>query len=240
MNYALIFAGGTGQRMSTKATPKQFLQLRGKEIIIYTVEHFDHHGDIDGIIIVCLESYIEYLKVLLNRYSITKVIQILPGGESVTKSVYSGLNALSRICNDEDIVLIHDGVRPLINADLISMNILKAREFGNVITVQGATESIVQLNKNEKIVSIPPRSEMYIAKAPQTFKFATIWNIYQKANADGFDGIDSAHLCNKYGCELYTVKCMPNNIKITAPCDYYVFRALLEAEENSQFLGFGL
>lgn len=234
---ALIFAGGTGQRMNARAKPKQFLELHGKPIIVYTLEHFEIHSEIDNIVVVCIESWIQDFKKMLRQYSLEKVSQVVSGGIGGDKSIYNGLKALEGRCLPDDIVLIHDGVRPLINAELISENISKVKEYGNAITVEAATESIVRLGSDGKITEVPPRKKMYIAKAPQSFQYGMISALYQKAQQDGKRAIDSAHLCSIYGIEMHTVKSTTNNIKITAPTDYYIFRALYEAMENQQILG---
>ena len=233
---ALIFAGGTGRRMNTNAKPKQFLELYGKPIIIYTLEHFESHPDVDNIVVVCIEGWINELKHQLRLFGLEKISQIVPGGNLGQDSIYKGLHALSAVCSENDIVLIHDGVRPLINAELISANIAKAREFGTSITVEAATESVVRLGGGQ-ISDVPPRAEMYMAKAPQTFRYGLIWNLYQKAHSEGIPTIDSAHLCSIYGVEMYSVESTPNNIKITEPTDFYIFRALHEAMENQQIIG---
>jgi 2-C-methyl-D-erythritol 4-phosphate cytidylyltransferase len=237
MATALIFAGGTGRRMNARAKPKQFLELHGKPIIIYTLEHFDTHPEVDSIIVVCLENWISDLMHMLRQYEITKVRQIVPGGDGGDKSIYNGLKALEGKCEPDDIVLIHDGVRPLINAELITKNISKAKELGIAITVEAATESIVRLDSEGRIAEVPPRNAMYAAKAPQSFRYGMIWELYQRAQRDGVRTIDSANLCSVYGVEMHTVKSTPNNMKITAPADYYIFRALFEAMENEQILG---
>ena len=238
MTYAVIFAGGTGKRMNTRSKPKQFLELHGKPIIIYTLEHFEFHHEIDNIIVICLENWIRNLKYLLKQYGFEKVSLIIPGNnEGGDKSIYNGLKALENICAKDDIILLHDGVRPLINAELISANIAKVRESGNAITVEAVSESIVQLNGDNKILSVPPRNKMYSAKAPQSFYYGDIWDLYQKALKDGYRTIDSAHLCSIYAVDMHTVISTPNNVKITSPSDYYIFRALFEAIENEQILG---
>ena len=237
MNCALIFAGGTGQRMNTRAKPKQFLELHGKPIIIYTIEHFEKHLEVDNIIVVCLKDWIDELKHLLKQYSIEKVSHIVPGGDGGDTSIYNGLRVLSSECGEDDIVLIHDGVRPLINSELITENIKVAKEFGTAITVEKVVESIVRLERNGTISDVPPRSEMFSAKAPQTFRYGMIWELYQKAHKEGIRTIDSSHLCSIYNQEMHTVMSTPNNIKITAPADYYIFRALYEAYENQQIIG---
>ena len=128
MNYAVIFAGGTGTRMNTKTRPKQFLKLHGKEIIIYTLEHFENHPDIDGISVVCIEGWIEYLKKLIKKYQLTKVKWVSPGGSTGQESIFKGLNAMRGEIDEESIVLIHDGVRPIIDEELITQNIETAKE----------------------------------------------------------------------------------------------------------------
>jgi 2-C-methyl-D-erythritol 4-phosphate cytidylyltransferase len=237
MNTALIFAGGTGQRMNSRARPKQFLELHGKPILLYTLEHFEEHPEIEKIVVVCLESWMRELKSLLRRYDIRKVCKIVPGGPTGHESIYNGLQALQDICSSEDIVLIHDGVRPLINDELITANIAKVREFGTAITVEAATESVICSTDGDSIDSVPERATMYTAKAPQSFYYGMIWELYQRARRDGQLSIDSAHLLSLYGVEMHAVKSPPNNMKITAPADYYIFRALYEAMENQQILG---
>jgi 2-C-methyl-D-erythritol 4-phosphate cytidylyltransferase len=236
--HALIFAGGTGQRMNTRATPKQFLELHGKPVIIYTLEHFEYHPEVDNIVVVCLESWIRNLKHLIQQYGIAKISQIIPGNpDGGDKSIYNGLKAMEGKVAPDDTVLIHDGVRPLINSELISANIAKVKEKGNAVTVEAVTESVVQCNSTGNIINVPPRVEMFSAKAPQSFRYGQIWDLYQKSAADDVRTIDSVHLCNLYGVEMHTVKSTPNNMKITAPTDYYIFRALFEAMENEQILG---
>lgn len=237
MNIALIFAGGTGQRVNKGSKPKQFLELHGKPILLYTLEHFEVHPLIDKIIIVCLESWINELKKLLRRYDINKVFKIVPGGSTGHESIYNGLKSIESSSKHDDIVLIHDGVRPLIEEELITSNINKVKEFGTCITVEAATESVVHLDKDGMIVSVPNRNEMYVAKAPQSFLYGLIWKYYQKASDDGILAIDSSHLLSLYGVEMHTIKSTPNNMKITSPVDYYIFRALYEAQENKQILG---
>ncbi|MEI7028316.1 IspD/TarI family cytidylyltransferase [Paenibacillus sp. y28] len=234
---ALIFAGGTGQRMNSASKPKQFLELHGKPIIIYTIEHFEWHPEIDNIIVVCLESWIKELKRFLKLYDIRKVSKIIAGGISGDKSIYNGLKAMRGTHASDDIVLIHDGVRPLINENLISENIATAKRCGNAITCEATFESIIQSSNGNEIDNIPKRSEMFVAKAPQTFRYGDIWDLYQQAENDGHTPLDSAHLCSLYGVKLHIVRSTPNNIKITAPQDYYIFRALHEAMENRQILG---
>ncbi|WP_333813446.1 IspD/TarI family cytidylyltransferase [Muricomes intestini] len=238
MNYAVIFAGGTGTRMNTKTRPKQFLTLHGKEIIIYTLEHFENHPDIDGISVVCIAEWIDYLKTLLDRYRIKKVKWISPGGITGQKSIYNGLNAMRGDIADDSIVLIHDGVRPLIDEELISDNIRTAREKGCAVTVVPAVETVMLVDENEQIVESVDRNKCRVVRAPQSFIYQNLMDAHDKARAAGIDNmIDSATMMSEAGYTLYPVVGKPDNIKITTPSDFYTFRAIVEAEENSQIFG---
>ncbi len=237
MNYALIFAGGTGQRMNSKSKPKQFLELHGKPILIHTLEFFEYHSQIDGICIVCLEGWMKELKRTIKKYDITKAQWLVTGGETGHDSIYNGLKAMRQECREKDIILIHDGVRPLVTEELISENIASVERYGSAITVENAVETVVREGADGIIEEVPPRKMMRIAKAPQSFYFKDIWEAHRKAEQEGFKAIDSCHLMNRYGAKLHTVESTPYNIKIATPSDYYVFRALYEAQENSQIFG---
>jgi 2-C-methyl-D-erythritol 4-phosphate cytidylyltransferase len=239
MNIALIFAGGSGIRMNTTAKPKQFLQLYGKEIIIHTIEHFEKHPAVDAIIVVCIKSWIPFFKVLLEKYIITKVKWVVPGGIDGQESIYNGLSCcIQARVPDDSIVLIHDGVRPLITQELISRCIQSVVSHGSAITVTPEVETVVSLDNEGKVVSITDRSKCFHAKAPQCFRLFDIWKVHQKAKQEGITNmIDSASLMRHYGYSLHTVQGSYDNIKITTPSDFYIFRALYEARENSQIFG---
>lgn len=239
MNIAVIFAGGTGQRMNTASKPKQFLELHGKPIIIYTLEYFQKHSQIDGIVVVCLESWIDYCENLLKKYQIDKVLKIVPGGNSGQESIFNGLEEAHQISdNEHDIVLIHDGVRPLINEALITNCIASVKKHGNAITVSPAIETILLKTEDGDIGNILKRSECEMAKAPQCFYLNDIYGCHLKAKAAGKDDfIDSASLMQYYGYKLNAVEGPLENIKITTPADFYIFRAIMDARENLQILG---
>jgi len=239
MNIALIFAGGTGIRMNTVAQPKQFLQLYGKEIIIHTLENFENHTQINSIVVVCIEEWIPFLKTLLDKYGIEKVKWIVPGGETGQESIYLGLSAIKNDVSDDSVILIHDGVRPLITGKLISDCIASVISHGSAITVTPEIETVVSIDDRDgKITTITDRSNCFHAKAPQCFRFVDIWRGHTLARENGFTNmIDSASLMKHYGYELYAVQGDYENIKITTASDFYIFRALYEARENSQVFG---
>lgn len=234
MNIALVFAGGTGQRMGTKSIPKQFLKVHGKPIVIYTLEHFSSHEDIDAIIVVCLESYIPYLKELIEKFSVRKIKAVIPGGKTGQESIFKGLEYAMRQYAGNSIVLIHDGVRPFLDKDVITQNIKTAQEQGNAVTVVSSIETVI-LKDGSMIGSILDRSLCYMAKAPQTFRLEDIYNAHIRAREEGFDkAIDSASLMSHYGEKLHTVEGSRANIKITTQQDFYFMRSLIDMEENEQ------
>lgn len=238
MNIAVIFAGGTGQRMNTRTKPKQFLELHGKPILVYTLEHFQRHELIDGIIVVCVQEWIPYCKELLERYCLTKVAEVVHGGDTGQTSIYHGLVCAKSIYEKNSVVLIHDGVRPLIDHDTITNAIECVKKYGSAITVSPAIETIAMKNENGEMGKIVDRSMCQIAKAPQGFYLEDILSAHQKAREEGrADFIDSACLMRHYGHMLHTVEGPIDNIKITTPSDFYIFRALEDARENSQIFG---
>ena len=240
MNIALIFAGGIGKRMHSKDRPKQFLKMHGKPIIIHTIEVFESHPEIDAIVVVCVEGWIEYLEKQIERYGIHKVRKIVPGGKNGQQSIYHGLVAAEEISDDENtIVLIHDGVRPLINHQLISDNIKSVKEHGSAITCVPVIETVLEVGSENEITRIPMRKDTRLARAPQSFLLKDILEIHRTALRDGIeDSIDSCTLMQHYGKKLYLIEGPVENIKITTPQDFYIMRAMLDAKENAQIYGF--
>lgn len=237
-NVAVIFAGGSGIRMNTKSRPKQFLELHGKPIIIYTLELFENHPEIDGIVVACIESWIPYLNKLLQKFEMTKVVAVVPGGETGQESIYNGLKAAQANFPEDSIVLIHDGVRPLINENTITDNIKTAREKGNCITCIKASETLV-VKQEDGSLQIPTRENSLIARAPQTFHLNDILSAHEKALSEGKNNfIDSCTMMSAYGHKMATIIGPVENIKITTPTDFFMFRAIEDVRENSQIFGF--
>ncbi len=242
MNIAVIFAGGSGKRMNTVSRPKQFLELQGKPVIIYTLELFDTHPDIDAICVVCIEPWIPFLEKQLRKFEISKVVSIVPGGETGQDSIYNGLCAAEKYANEQkaiDVnVLIHDGVRPLITQQTISDNIKMVKEKGNCITCIPATETFV-VTQDDGALQIPSREHSKIARAPQTFKLKDILVAHRQALRDNkHDYIDSCTMMSAMGHKMNTIMGPMENIKITTPTDYFIFRAMVEVHENQQIFGF--
>lgn len=182
---ALIFAGGTGKRMNTKTLPKQFLELHGKPIIIHTIEHFESHPEIKDIVVVCVDDWLDYCKDLLAKFNIKKVSQVVPGGETGQMSIFNGLEALQeKYQGNDDYVLIHDGVRPLIDEEIISKNIESVKKYGTAITVKPVIETVVQVDEEDIINNVIERSTCQTAVAPQSFVLSEIYSLHMRAQAE--------------------------------------------------------
>lgn len=239
-NVAIIFAGGVGSRMGVRSKPKQFLDLHGKAIIVHTLEVFERHPDIDAIVIVCVAGWIQHTRDLLERFHIRKVVDVVAGGETGQLSIYSGLEAAAARFAEDSVVLIHDGVRPLINAETISRNIEGVKACGSAITTAPTTETFVVVDDALVVREVPARNHSRLAKAPQSFVLGDILAAHRQALRDGVsDSIDSCTLMASYGHNLTLVEGPVENIKITTPTDYIVLRAIVDARENDQVFGAG-
>ncbi|MGN0204631.1 MAG: 2-C-methyl-D-erythritol 4-phosphate cytidylyltransferase [Coprococcus sp.] len=240
MNIGVIFAGGVGKRMNSKVKPKQFINVYGKPIIIHTLEVFDNNPEIDAIAVACLQDWIPYLEELIAKFNIKKVKKIVPGGASGQESIYNGLKAAEEIAQGEkSIVLIHDGVRPLINEKTILDNIASVKKNGSAITSVQVKETVLVVAEDDSINEIPNRKDTRLARAPQSFYLDEILDAHHRAISEGKDDfIDSCSMMQYYGKKLYLIDGPQENIKITTPDDFYTMRALLDAKEEAQIYGY--
>lgn len=239
MNIGVIFAGGVGGRIGFIGRPKQFVEVNGKPIIIHTLEHFEACPAIDKVVVVCLINWIEYMAKLTSEYKLQKVAAIVPGGATGQESIYQGLLAARKLCPDNAIVLIHDGVRPLINSQLLTENVKAVQEYGSAVTCAEVTETPVTIDGNQ-IVKTIPRSSAYAAKAPQSFWLNDILEAHEMARRQGKnDYVDSCTMMLQYKPALHIVKCGAENIKITEFEDIYLMQALLRAREDKHNFSWG-
>lgn len=241
MNFGLILAGGTGQRMRTSGMPKQFLPVYGKPIIIYTIEKFASCKEIDSIVISCNPLYIDYMEEILVKYPLPGKINVVAGGKDRQKSVQNGVDFIYKNGGAEnDIVVIHDGVRPLVEKNIISENIRVAQTEGCAMTVKPVIESVIITNEDKaSFDDFKKRDETYSLTSPQTFKLSTLVKAYE--DVEGVDApiplLDAALAYTFLGNKIPIVKEYNHNIKITTPEDYYILKALVELQENKNIFG---
>ena len=240
-NIAIIFAGGSGVRMGA-GKPKQFLEINGRPIIIYTLDIFEDHPAIDEIYIACKEDYIGKLERLLARYSITKVKAIVPGGTTAMGSAYNALKAAAENNGDDAVVLIHDGVRPCITQELIYDVIDTVNEKGATAVCTPLFETPVISKSGEVVEELPLRDDCYTAQAPQGFRLGDILAAHEavRKNDPEYKGIvDSCTLMSRQGHEVAIIKGPRSNIKVTTPEDLYIFKAMLEFRRTQDTFGIG-
>lgn len=215
--------------MRSNAVPKQFLDFHGKPLIIHTLEHFEHHREIDAIAVACLADWIDTLRELLERFDVKKVRWIVEGGETGQMSIYNALAAIEADVDEDPIVLVHDGVRPIIDADLISRNIASVKECGTAVTAYPTIETSIVSVGGDTVDEVLERSKLYTAQAPQSFRLGELIACHRAAQADGrTDYIDSCSIYRVSHPTVHLVEGSRSNMKVTTPEDYYVFRALSE------------
>ncbi len=241
MNYAVILAAGVGQRMRSGGMPKQFLKLMGKPIIIYTLEKFEQCPEIDQVIVVCHSAYLDLMDEYVSIYKLKKSKNIVVGGKNRQTSLKCGLEyILQQGAKDKDIVLIHDGVRPLIKENTIRENIRVAKKYGCAMTVHPVVESVVVTDSaNAEMDNFMKRDDTYSLTSPQSFTIKIIKEILENYDKKGSDIplLDAAMVYASTGGEVKLVKEQNNNLKVTTPEDFYFLKAILEMEECRRVFG---
>lgn len=223
--------------MSAATLPKQFLEVHGKPVIIHTLEHFESHPEIHAIAVAILPQWRNHFMRLVNRYELTKVNWLVDGGPTGQLSRHNALEAVSQSCPSDTVVLLHDGVRPLIDARLITENIASVREHGSAVTCSKLNETVVA-SAGVDVDEVVPRTYLYTAQAPQSFRLGEVTAAYRQALSEGEEDIvDSCTLMHRYGYAVRRVEGPASNIKITTAEDFYSCRAFFEMIENRQIGG---
>ncbi len=235
MNYALIIAGGSGNRMG-QDIPKQFMHLDNCPIIIHTMMAFQKHPDIQGIAVVCLAGWETVLQSYANQFNVTKLKWIFPGGGNGQESIYNGIVGLKEAgCADTDLVLVHDAVRPLLSQDIISSNIAVCQKFGYAITGIQCREAILESEDGFSTTTSIPRDKLIRTQTPQTFTLGSLLQAHDKAQAMGItSSVASCTLMAEIGgVEMHIVPGSEKNIKITTVEDLEILKALMKLQPES-------
>ncbi len=224
---AIIVAGGKGKRMGQKIS-KQYIRIGEKEIIARTIEVFQKSKSIDDIVLVVPESDMDFCKNdIVNKYQFTKVKHVIPGGRERQESVYNGL----KHCNTEtELVLIHDGVRPFVDDDIIEKSIEAAREIGACTAAVPVKDTIKVIGEDGLSTETPDRSRLWAIQTPQAFKYRLILEAHKRALEEGFNGTDDTMLVEHIGYKVKVIEGSYNNIKITTPEDVVFAEAILSKE----------
>lgn len=230
---ALIIAGGSGNRMH-QDIPKQFLTVNEKPVIVYTLEAFQSHPEIDAIAVVCIEGWEHVLQAYAKQFNITKLKHVVPGGENGQSSIRNGVYELEKLYDKDDIVLIHDAIRPMVSAEIISDCITKTRKYGNAITVIPCAEAMIQTEDAIVSTGSYPRDRLKRTQTPQGFKIGDIAQLHRDALEAGItNSVASCTLMIEMGKQVYFSNGSEKNIKLTTVDDIDIFKALLVAKRSS-------
>lgn len=232
MTTALIIAAGTGRRMHLE-TPKQFLRIRGKPILVHTLERFQNHPEIDAILVVTLPDRIDEVKALAEKHGLDKLRWVIAGGATGQESIRNGVEELSRHLAPEDIVLVHDGIRPMVSARIISDDIAICRRHGNAITVLPSADAICRSSDGESSDKLENRDELWRTQTPQAVPLKTLVWAHGQARERGLSNVVATFaLLIELGVPVHFVRGSETNVKITTQDDLAIFRALLAVEEH--------
>lgn len=233
MNIALIIAGGTGARMG-QDIPKQFLTVNDRPVIVHTLEVFQNHAEIDAIAVVCVKGWTEFVHSYAQQFNITKLKLVVEGGDNGQSSIRNGINALHEIHSPDDIVLIHDAIRPLVSSEIISDCLVVTRAHGNAVATIPCAEAMLTTEDGRASTGSIPRDRLRRTQTPQGFRLGDIHGLHQKALAEGItNSVASCTLVEELGGTMHFSMGSERNVKLTTIEDIDIFRALLSATRAS-------
>lgn len=233
-NIALLIAGGSGNRMG-QDIPKQFMHVDGIPVIIHTLKCFQQHPDIDSIAVVCLFGWETVLRAYANQFLIDKLKWIFPGGKTGMESIHNGIYGLKESgCDDDDLVLIHDSVRPLLSQEIISNNIATCKAYGYAITGIQCREAILESEDGFVSSTSIPRDKLIRTQTPQTFRLSNIIKVHERARELGIkDSVASCTLIAEVGgIDMHIVPGSEKNIKITTVEDLEILKSLMHTNKE--------
>ncbi len=232
MVVALLTAAGSGTRMH-QDIPKQFIHVDNKPVIIHTMEAFQRHPGVDAIMVVTIESWSEVLKAYARQFGITKLRWVVPGGETGQESIRHGLDALEKELSYDDIVMVHDGNRPLVSAEVISNSLATFSRCGNAVAVIPCTEVVFESEDGISSHVSTDRDKLYRTQTPHTYKLGELLDAHKEADRLGIKNMAaSCMLMKELGKETYFSKGSEENMKITTMEDLRIFKALLHTKED--------
>ncbi len=231
-NVGLIIAGGSGNRMH-QDIPKQFLTVNERPVIVYTLEAFEKHPEIDSIAVVCIAGWDQVLWAYAKQFNITKLKYVVPGGDNGQGSIRNGVYELEKHFDRDDIVLIHDAIRPMVSAEIISDCIRVTKQHGNAVTVIPCAEAMMQTEDSVVSSGSYPRDRLKRTQTPQAFKIGDICDLHREALEAGItNSVASCTLMIEMGKQVYFSAGSEKNIKLTTVEDIDIFKALLAAKRS--------
>lgn len=220
MNIALILAAGSGTRMKEEGIPKQYLDIKGKPLLTYSLETINENELIDAIVLVVDKNHLKLTQLICSAYKANKVKYIVEGGNTRQQSVYNGLKCIKTFATDDDLVMIHDAARPLIDNKIIETNISECLKYGSVTTAIKSVDTLIRTIDKRRIDSYLCRDEIYQIQTPQTFRFSLIERAHRLANKTLFDSVnDDTILIKEIGYDVYLVEGSNRYFKVTTKDD---------------------
>lgn len=233
MNVALLTAAGSGTRMH-QDIPKQFIHVDNKPVIIYTLEAFQAHPSIDAIVVVTLESWSAVLWAYAKQFNITKLKWVVPGGQTGQESIKKGLDLLKGELSDEDVVMIHDGNRPLVSSEIISDSLATFSRYGSAVAAIPCTEVVFETDDGLSSMVSTPRERLRRTQTPHTYRLGELYAAHEEALRRGITNTAaSCMLMKELGRMTYFSKGSEENLKITTLDDLKIFKALLHMGQDS-------
>ena len=232
MTYALLIAGGVGARMG-QDIPKQFLHIHDKPVIAYTLERFQQNPQIDGIVVVTLPNWIAFVEAYAKQFCISKLKSVVAGGVTGHESIHNGVVEIARLCPPDTAVMIHDGIRPMVDSNIIADNLSVYREKGNATAVIPCAEVIFKSDTPTESTEVLDRSKVWRTQTPQTFRLDKLLWAHEEAVKRGLGSpVATCHLFSLLGETVYFSKGSEKNLKLTTIDDIDIFKALLSVEKS--------
>lgn len=235
MNVAIIIAGGSGKRTG-QDVPKQFLTVNDKPIIIYTLENFQNNTNVDGIIVVCIEGWEHVLEAYAKQFGITKLVKIVKSGDSAQQSIFNGVEEAYKTYDKDACIIIHDGIRPLVDESVLNDVIETCHKYGNGVTSLPYNEQIFVIKDEISTNKYIPRETLRRVSTPQAYKLGKLYDSYIKAQKTGVGFTGSSYvntMMADLGETLYFAKGSDKNIKLTTKDDLQIFMGYIQSEEKN-------
>lgn len=232
MNTALLTAAGTGTRMK-QDIPKQFLHVNNKPVIIYTMEVFQNDPNIDNIVVVTLEAWVEVLNAYAKQFNITKLKAVIIGGETGQESISKGIKKILEFAGEDSTVLIHDGNRPLVTSEIISSSIATFQKYGSAVSAIPTVEAVFKSTDGIIGLESIDRENLYRTQTPHVYRVKDVIEVHREAEEKGITNTAATCvLMHDLGKKVYFSKGAETNLKITTVEDLHIFKALISTRRD--------